>query len=411
MGESGKRKSKRKRSTSSLSIGAFALRRDEPEEGEERTLPPQPDDDPEDEPEKLPPPPPDSEIEEKTDEVSPPPPPPPLEKEIEEPVEVSPSPSPPPPPEPEDDSSLEEESSEDGSEEIIESPGEESEEIEAPEEAPEPPQEPAKPEEIPDSKPEDDSTEDESLQSDEAPKKPVVSKGETFNMCPICMGLIKHGLSMLVCNCHKVYHVSCGKRLGHCPNCEFEFSDDMVVGTEEEQKEIQVDYESHVVPKLQLTPEDKLELLEERLILGEVSEEVYRELKSKYERERELGEPEGDELYRCPSCGNMVDRDAERCSCGAVFSGEVGFLCPECGRVISFDAKACNNCGVRFSESGSFICPSCGRTLERGAAECQCGTRFSDALVEGFNCPECGSFLESDATECDNCGVSFEEED
>jgi hypothetical protein len=222
------------------------------------------------------------------------------------------------------------------------------------------------------------------------------------------MGVIKHGIAMFVCNCRKVYHVSCGNRLGECPNCSTSLSEDMIVGEDKEEEEVEVDYDSLALPKLRLTPEDKLELLDERLILGDVSEDVYKGLKAKYEKEMESGaETEGDELYKCPSCGRVVDKGAERCSCGVVFTQKEGFLCPECKRVVPFDSETCKHCGVRFSDSEQFSCPSCGRYLGWGVKQCSCGTVFSDELVEGFNCPSCGKFLKSDATICDSCGTTF----
>jgi len=248
---------------------------------------------------------------------------------------------------------------------------------------------------------------EEKAESVQKSKKPaVVSKGETFNMCHICMGLIKHGLAMFACSCRKVYHVSCGKRLGECPNCSSHLSEDMIVGKEKEVEEVKVDYESFPVPKLRLTTDDKLELLEERLILGEVSEDVYRELKSKYEKELEVG-AEAEALYQCPSCNSIVDRGAQQCSCGLVFSDKEGFLCPECAHVVPFDSDACRYCGVRFSKVEEFSCPSCGKSLGWGVKQCSCGTRFSDELVEGFQCPSCGKFLDSNSSSCDACGVIF----
>jgi hypothetical protein len=240
-------------------------------------------------------------------------------------------------------------------------------------------------------------------------KKPTIKgKQETFNMCLICMGIIKHGLAMFVCKCNKVYHVSCGRRLGKCPHCSADLTEDMIIGKEEKAEEVKVDYEALPVPKLRLSIEDKQELLEERFVLGEISEDVYKELKAKYRKEQETGtEFSGDEVYRCPSCDNIVDKNAARCSCGAIFSDKEGFLCPECNKFVPNEANVCTYCGIRFSGEGIFVCPSCGKTLPWGIKECSCGTVFSDELVEGFQCPECGNFLEANAKKCDSCGVVF----
>lgn len=240
-------------------------------------------------------------------------------------------------------------------------------------------------------------------------KKPeVVGKGETFNMCLICMGMIKDGLAHMVCICKKAYHVSCGRRLGECPNCSTALTDEMIVGEDEEVEEVKIDYEAIPAPKLRLSPEEKIELLDERLILGELGEEVYKQLKAKYEREMELGaEAEGDEIYKCPSCNAIVDKDAEKCECGVILSQEEGFLCPECRNFVPYDSKVCTKCGVRFSEGEEFVCPSCKRQLEWGTEVCPCGTRFSDELVEGFYCPSCGKFQERTVSSCDSCGVIF----
>jgi len=57
------------------------------------------------------------------------------------------------------------------------------------------------------------------------------------------------------------------------------------------------------------------------------------------------------ELFQCPSCEELVDQDAMRCRCGAIFEEPqdiVGYECPLCGSRVAEDATQCR-CGARFA--------------------------------------------------------------
>lgn len=56
--------------------------------------------------------------------------------------------------------------------------------------------------------------------------------------------------------------------------------------------------------------------------------------------------------YQCPACGRLVDADASRCPCGAIFEDPddiVGYECPLCGNRVGVDATRCG-CGARFAD-------------------------------------------------------------
>ena len=48
---------------------------------------------------------------------------------------------------------------------------------------------------------------------------PTVSTAAEAVMCNICMGVVKPGLEIFICNCGNRYHKVCGDRIGTCPRC------------------------------------------------------------------------------------------------------------------------------------------------------------------------------------------------
>ena len=48
---------------------------------------------------------------------------------------------------------------------------------------------------------------------------PIYTKATQAFSCNICMGVVKKGLDIIICNCGRKYHNSCGVRVGECPNC------------------------------------------------------------------------------------------------------------------------------------------------------------------------------------------------
>ncbi|MFQ6107343.1 MAG: zinc ribbon domain-containing protein [Thermoplasmata archaeon] len=239
--------------------------------------------------------------------------------------------------------------------------------------------------------------------------RPLVlgTEAEEILICTICLGRIKQGLAFTECDCGKVFHVSCAIRLDSCPSCGARIEDRMRVPGVRSTEEPKIDMENIPIPKLRLTSEEKLELLEERLLLGEISEETFRDLRKKLEADLEVAR------FQCPCCGRFVAEEDETCKCGVIFSDdEMGnaLVCPECSSIIPRDAVFCESCGVRFSDDGIFVCPVCRRELDLDSRSCECGARFSDEVILGFYCPQCGEFQRQENDSCSSCGVGFVEE-
>jgi len=43
--------------------------------------------------------------------------------------------------------------------------------------------------------------------------------------CRICLGVVKTGLKVIQCSCGKIYHASCGIRVGECPSCSYDYKE------------------------------------------------------------------------------------------------------------------------------------------------------------------------------------------
>ncbi len=328
-------------------------------------------------------------------------------------------------------------------------------------------------------------------------RKPVVvgKRDEAIRLCGICLGEIKGGLPFAICDCGKLYHVTCGFRVGVCVSCGIQMDEGMrrepegwasqprqkesPPSSSSEQSSLQ---ELHpglsedaaserqggagafaatsvdappLPPARRLSTAQKLELLEERLLTGHISERLYTELKEKFTAERAenmspteagLGEapgiepaesepsyacPEcGQELeegaeacphcglrmgegFACPECGATLERDQRRCSCGAEFTDvEEEYSCPMCGTVQSGDSDKCESCGAVFegeAHETEFVCPECGATVEESAAECSCGAVFDREEHQGtaLQCPECHTEVTRDDAFCPGCGARF----
>jgi predicted RNA-binding Zn-ribbon protein involved in translation (DUF1610 family) len=300
-------------------------------------------------------------------------------------------------------------------------------------------------------------------------RKPVVvgTKEEAIRLCGICLGEIKGGLPFAICDCGKLYHVTCGFRVGVCVACGIQMDEGMRREPEgwsvakpspspdkaDEPQTVAareaVDRASGVsVAQARLTPAQKLELLEERLLTGHISEGLYTELRSKFEAEGKAVRPaaaegggvplapsyacpecgtglEGgasvcghcglrlDGGFACPECGAELERDQRRCACGAEFTDvEAECSCPLCGAVQDGDAERCAACGAQFAEVGEteYACPECGRTVEASAPGCACGAVFDREEHQGtaLQCPECGAEVSREDAFCPGCGARFE---
>jgi uncharacterized membrane protein len=114
--------------------------------------------------------------------------------------------------------------------------------------------------------------------------------------CGICLGTIKAGLMAIKCKCGKLYHESCGVRVGECPKCDRKFKLEKLAKVEEEMKELEEfeeselsteDYEKKKEEKEKAERERIAKIirgLEERLANGEISESTYLMLREKYEK-------------------------------------------------------------------------------------------------------------------------------
>ncbi len=275
--------------------------------------------------------------------------------------------------------------------------------------------------------------------------KAVRVKGQM--KCDICLGMIKENLPSVLCGCGRHFHNSCAVRVGICPICGKELGYTKL-------KPYVVDSEMPVIRPVPLSKADKLLLLEERFLLGDVTERTYLSLREQVQKapdsatfcsacgrrlldgetcdctayQRTLQCPEcsaklGDEdafcrkcgvifstdfskdLYQCPECGRIVAGDERSCECGVLLVGEGNMLCPHCGREILETATTCQHCGESLVETIS-ECPACGRRVDRDSFSCACGVIFSDR-VAGIECSECGETVDLSDTFCPKCGAKF----
>jgi len=165
-------------------------------------------------------------------------------------------------------------------------------------------------------------------------------------VCQICMGKLKIGLPHVVCDCGKVFHISCLKRTGFCPYCHKAYAP------------------SDVDTMATLPDDDSVE---------------------------------------CPICGRSVYSGSGSCECGAIIADEQGaFYCPGCGTHIEDGETDCPFCGERFEDVCLVKCPFCGRVFDEKKGMCECG------MFVGESCPECGIRLTLNDSSCPSCGVSFE---
>jgi predicted amidophosphoribosyltransferase len=235
--------------------------------------------------------------------------------------------------------------------------------------------------------------------------------------CDICLGVIKKDLPSVLCGCGKQFHNSCAMRVGTCPMCGRE------LGYTAQRPHV-VDSATPAIRPMPLSRDDKLLLLEERFLLGEVSEKTYLAVKEQVKNAPETATfcsvcgrrlLEGEicdctlfkKILQCPECGETLDEDDQFCrKCGVVFSTDFQkslFQCPECGRVVAEDERTCA-CGVLLVGQGNMICPKCGAEIPEASTAC---TVCGEALVELVSeCPACGRRVDKDAFECE-CGVIF----
>ena len=278
--------------------------------------------------------------------------------------------------------------------------------------------------------------------------KAVRVKGQI--KCDICLGMIKPDLPSVLCGCGKQFHNSCAVRVERCPICGKELGYSM-------QKPHVVASEVPMIRSVPLSKDDKLLLLEERFLLGEITERTYLSLKDSVSKapdsatfcsicgrrllegetcdctlyKRALQCPEcganlsdddmfcrrcgvvfstdfSKDLFQCPECDRIVAKDERSCACGVLLVGEGNMICSKCGKEIPETSMNCPNCGESFVELIS-ECPACGRRVDKDAFACLCGIIFSDR-VGGAECSECGGAVEVSDRFCPKCGARFADE-
>ena len=87
---------------------------------------------------------------------------------------------------------------------------------------------------------------------------------------------------------------------------------------------------------------------------------------------------------KCPSCGEPVTLDMERCpKCGVRIKSMFRRKCPKCGTLNELDNKKCSSCGHSFeaelerAKKTYYICPICGYRSDAFLTRCPaCNTRF-----------------------------------
>jgi len=278
--------------------------------------------------------------------------------------------------------------------------------------------------------------------------KAVKVKGQL--KCDICLGVIKKDLPSVLCGCGKQFHNSCAMRVETCPICGKQLGYFM-------QRPHVVDSASPPIRPVPLSKDDKLLLLDERFLLGEITERTYLSLKDQVQKSpdsaifcsicgrrlqngescdctfskrtlqcQECGEnlSEDDQfcrkcgvvfstdfskdLFQCPHCGRIVAEDERACACGVLLVGEGNMICPKCGKEIPETSTECSHCHEPFIELIS-ECPACGRRVDKDAFECECGVVFSD-MVTAAECSECGSAVEFADQFCPVCGARFSDQ-
>ena len=274
----------------------------------------------------------------------------------------------------------------------------------------------------------------------------MVSRPEGAEKCSICMGVIKRELTSIECSCGSSFHQSCAIRVGLCPLCnnEIEIPQSLISLIETCETPVR---------SMPLMRDDRMFLLDDRFLLGDIDGETYQLLKAEIlmdapeasycqycglklypgeecpcTREQPIRCPEcgrkldesdsfcqscgvilsedfSEELYQCSSCSRIVLASERICSCGALLLDPGDAVCSDCGYPVPIEADKCPNCGrVRFVEL--LECPACGREVSPIDFECECGAIFLDR-IERIECPECGAEISLDDRFCRSCGVRF----
>lgn len=277
----------------------------------------------------------------------------------------------------------------------------------------------------------------------------VISRIDGSKKCSICLGIIKSDLITVECNCGASFHNSCAARVGKCPLCGEELKANFISlpGKSEPMLE--------PIKPMPISRDDRLFLLEDRLLTGEIGKETYEKLKA--EIVSTMPEPAicancGRKLYpgercscmsalemKCPECGKTIPQDSQfcrhcgvilsddfseqlyQCTCGRIVTAKERFctcgaklmdrgdkICDECGHPVPPLSESCPNCG-RLLMSTMLQCPSCGKEVRQEDFDCECGAIFEDR-IERIECPECSAEIDADDQFCKSCGVQFKKD-
>lgn len=123
-----------------------------------------------------------------------------------------------------------------------------------------------------------------------------------------------------------------------------------------------------------------LELLDERLIRGEISETTYKELKAKYSAKLEefAEKPAAPKIAVAEKPVTFAAEKPPKKPAPKPPPAKKANVCPHCGAELEPGAKFCMSCGKKVQlEKKANTCPSCGAELESGAKFCtSCGKRI-----------------------------------
>lgn len=103
--------------------------------------------------------------------------------------------------------------------------------------------------------------------------------------CSICYGKISAGLQAAKCSCGNISHLSCGIKIGKCPNCSADYQD--MINTVSQEAIIQSVEDSQKTAKVEVQlkvegdeKDDMLKKLLKQVINKEITIEEYKLLSS-----------------------------------------------------------------------------------------------------------------------------------
>ena len=191
----------------------------------------------------------------------------------------------------------------------------------------------------------------------------IVSRIEGAKKCSICLGIIKRDLTSIDCDCGSSFHHSCAIRVGICPICS------SAIDIPQSAQPTLDEPSTEPIRAMPLSREDRLFLLEDRLLSGEIDKDEYARLK--HEILTNLPEP-----VFCANCGTKLF-PGEKCQCMDAEASR----CPECGKHIEPAESFCRSCGLVLSEDFNeplYQCSACGRIVSANERVCTCGAALFD---------------------------------